>query len=154
MGLVYLQRKGRASLSYLSTEDLEAFVESEQDRGLKPLSVRGRLHQIYAFLRYGLDRGMVPADVLARRIRIKVPEALPRAMDAEDVKRFVGRHSEGSRSGDGPGFVAHRDADWGVVADAGERCAIGRTEDSARCGTTCPLTSVGFMKWVFQKDRI
>jgi len=87
--LVFLQRKGRASLSDLSTEDLEAFVESEQDRGLKPLSVRGRLHQLYAFLRYGLDRGMVPADVLVRRIRIKVPEALPRAMDAEDVKKLL-----------------------------------------------------------------
>jgi integrase/recombinase XerD len=71
-------------------DDLEAFVESEQDRGLKSLSVRGRLHSIYAFLRYLLDRGMVPADVLARRIRIKLPELLPRAMEAEDVKRLLG----------------------------------------------------------------
>jgi integrase/recombinase XerD len=87
--LVFLQKRGKVSLSALTTEDLEAFVESEQDRRLKPLSVRGRLHQIYAFLRYLLERGMVPADVLARRIRIKVPEALPRAMDAEDVKRLL-----------------------------------------------------------------
>jgi integrase/recombinase XerD len=71
-------------------DDLEAFVESEQDRGLKPLSVRGRLHSIYAFLRYLLDRGMAPADVLARRIRIKLPTLLPRAMEAEDVKRLLG----------------------------------------------------------------
>jgi integrase/recombinase XerD len=87
--LVFLQRKEKAFLSDLATEDLEAFVESEQDRGLKPLSVRGRLHQVYAFLRYLLERGMVPADVLARRIRIKVPDALPRALDAEDVKRLL-----------------------------------------------------------------
>ena len=69
--VVSLPRKGRVSLSSLTTEDLEAFVESEQDRGLKPLLVRGRLHQVYAFLWYLLERGMVPVDVRARRIRIK-----------------------------------------------------------------------------------
>lgn len=88
--LVFLQKRGKISLSSLATEDLEAFVESEQDRGLKPLSVRGRLHSIYAFLRYLLDRGVVPAEVLARRIRIKLPELLPRAMEVEDVKRLLG----------------------------------------------------------------
>ena len=74
--LVFLQKRGKISLSSLTVDDLEAFVESEQDRGLKPLSIRGRLHSVYAFLRYLLDRGMAPADVLARRIRIKLPDAL------------------------------------------------------------------------------
>ena len=88
--LVFLQKRGKTSLSSLTVDDLEAFVESEQDRGLKPLSIRGRLHSIYAFLRHLLDQGMAPADVLARRIRIKHPELLPRAMEAEDVKRLLG----------------------------------------------------------------
>lgn len=88
--LIFLKKRGKISLSSLTMDDLEAFVESEQDRGLKPLSVRGRLHSIYAFLRYLLDQGMVPADVLARRIRIKLPTLLPRAMEAEDVKRLLG----------------------------------------------------------------
>ena len=59
--LVFLQKRGKISLSSLTVDDLEAFVESEQDRGLKPLSIRGRLHSVYAFLRYLLDRGMTPA---------------------------------------------------------------------------------------------
>ena len=88
--LVFLQKRGKISLSSLTVDDFEAFVESEQDRGLKPLSIRGRLHSVYAFLRYLLDRGMTPADVLARRIRIKLPTLLPRAMEAEDVKRLLG----------------------------------------------------------------
>jgi integrase/recombinase XerD len=88
--LVFLQKRGKFSLFSLTVEDLESIVESEQDRGLKPLSVRGRLHQVYAFLRYLLERGMGPAEVLARRIRIKVPEALPRAMEVEDVKTLLG----------------------------------------------------------------
>lgn len=88
--LIFLQKRGKISLSSLTVDDLEAFVESEQDRGLKPLSIRGRLHSVYAFLRYLLDRGMAPADVLARRIRIKLPTLLPRAMEAEDVKRLLG----------------------------------------------------------------
>jgi len=48
--LVFLQKRGKISLSSLTVDDLEAFVESEQDRGLKALSIRGRLHSVYAFL--------------------------------------------------------------------------------------------------------
>jgi len=88
--LIFLQRRGKGSLSSLTAEELEAFVEYEQDRGQSSLSVKGRVQQIYTFLKYLLEREMIPAGVVVRKIRIKVPDALPRAMAPEDVKRLLG----------------------------------------------------------------
>ena len=87
--LAFLQNRGKPHLSSLTQEDLEAFVESQQDRGLKPLSVKSNLHQVHTFLRFLIAGGIVSSDVLARRIRIKVPDPLPRAMDPLDVKRLL-----------------------------------------------------------------
>ena len=87
--LTFLQSHGKPHLSSLTQEDLEAFVESQQDRGLKPLSVKSNLHQVYTFLRFLISAGIVSSDVVARRIRIKVPDPLPRAMDPLDVKQLL-----------------------------------------------------------------
>jgi integrase/recombinase XerD len=87
--LEFLRKHGKSHLSSLIQEDLEAFVESQQDRGLKPLSVKSNLRQVQTFLRYLIAGGIVSSDVLARPIRIKVPDALPRAMDPVDVKRLL-----------------------------------------------------------------
>jgi len=87
--LTFLQSHGKPHLSSLTQEDLEAFVESQQDRGLKPLSVKSNLHQVYTFLRFLIAAGIVSSDVVVRRIRIKVPDPLPRAMDPLDVKRLL-----------------------------------------------------------------
>jgi integrase/recombinase XerD len=85
----FLEDYGKFDLPSLSQEDLEAFVESQQDRGLKPLSVKSNLRQIQTFLRYLIAGGIISAEVLVHRIRIKVPDALPRAMDPLDVKRLL-----------------------------------------------------------------
>ncbi len=87
--LCFLQEHKKPHLSSLTQEDLEAFVESQQDRGLKPLSVKGNLRQVQTFLRYLIAGGIVTSDVLARPIRIKVPDALPRAIDSRDLKRLL-----------------------------------------------------------------
>ena len=87
--LAFLRSCGKFNLSSLIQGNLEAFVESQQDRGLKPLSVKSNLRQVQTFLRYLIAGGIVSSDVLARPIRIKVPDALPRAMDPLDVKRLL-----------------------------------------------------------------
>jgi integrase/recombinase XerD len=84
--LSYLTKCGRSELSQISRADLEAFVEHEQDRGLKIVSVSNRLGSLYAFLRYLIEQDLADSDLLRRKIKLKVPDALPRAMDAEDVK--------------------------------------------------------------------
>jgi integrase/recombinase XerD len=85
----FLQNCGKFDLRSLTQEDLEAFVESQQDRGLKPLSVKSNLRQIQTFLRYLITGGIISPDILTHRIRIKIPDALPRAMDPLDVKRLL-----------------------------------------------------------------
>lgn len=68
---------------------IEAFIEHEQDRGLKPVSVNGRLISVYAFLGFLADGGVVRPDVLRKKLRVKVPEALPRAIEPEDVQSLL-----------------------------------------------------------------
>jgi site-specific recombinase XerD len=87
--LRFLKHQGKTDLPSLVHNDLEVFVESEQGRGLKPVSVENRLRQVRTFLRYLIEGKVVPSEVLSRRISIKVPEALPRAMDPRDVKRLL-----------------------------------------------------------------
>ena len=84
--LSYLKRCDRRELDQISRADLEAFVEHEQDRGLKIVSVSNRLGSLYAFLRYLIEHDLADAQLLARKIKLKVPDALPRAMESEDVK--------------------------------------------------------------------
>jgi integrase/recombinase XerD len=76
-------------LERLTRRDLEAFIEGEQDRGLKVSSVGTKLDRVYAFLGFLVEEGIVPAEIRVRRIRLKVPDYLPRAMDPEDVKKLL-----------------------------------------------------------------
>jgi integrase/recombinase XerD len=84
--LSYQKKCGRSKLSQISRADLEVFVEHEQDRGLKIVSVNNRLGSLYAFLRYLIEQDLADAELLQRKIKLKVPDALPRAMDPQDVK--------------------------------------------------------------------
>ena len=48
--LSFIKSLGKTEIEQITKHDIEAFVEHEQDRGLKILSVRTRLVAIYAFL--------------------------------------------------------------------------------------------------------
>lgn len=87
--LGFLRDRGKSQLEALTREDLEAFLEYEQDRGLKPLTVKTRLSLVKAFVRYLIDQEVVRPEVLSRSLKIKVPELLPKAMDPEDVKKLL-----------------------------------------------------------------
>jgi len=87
--LCFVEQSGKRQLGQLGKQDLEAFVEHEQDRGLKPATLRLRLVSIHSFLQYLLDAEEIHPQVLRRKIRIKLPQALPRAMDPVDVQRLL-----------------------------------------------------------------
>jgi integrase/recombinase XerD len=87
--LTVVKDSGKTRLEEVTKNDLEAFIEHEQDRGLMLSTVRTRLHCANAFLGYLIEVGIVSADVLSRRIRLKKPETLPRAMDPDDVRKFL-----------------------------------------------------------------
>ncbi len=87
--LSFVKKSGKDGLEEITREDMGAFIEHEQDRGLKPTSVKTRMASVGAFLRFLIEDGIVQPDVLSRRMRIKVPNALPRAMDPEDVRKLL-----------------------------------------------------------------
>jgi integrase/recombinase XerD len=83
--LTELQIKGR-TLEAINREDIEAFIEHEQDRGLSVGCVHSRLKMIYSFVGYLVEMKVVDAAVLTQKLRLKLPESLPRAIDPEDLK--------------------------------------------------------------------
>lgn len=85
----FLKGIGRRGIEDITKNDLEAFVEQEQDNGLKISSVKSRLATAKAFLRFMIDRGDVREDVFPWKLIIKMPEPLPRAIDPDDVEKLL-----------------------------------------------------------------
>ena len=84
-----LRDAGRLELGSITRADVEAFIEREQDRGIKITTIRTRLVCICAFLRYLAEEKVVSAEIFVRRIRLQLPERLPRAMDPEDLRKLL-----------------------------------------------------------------
>lgn len=74
-----------ATLQTLTRQNIAAFVENEQNTGLKSTSVIGHLRVIYAFIAFLVDLGILPPTMMQRKIRIKKPDSLPRAIPHEDI---------------------------------------------------------------------
>jgi integrase/recombinase XerD len=87
--LEFIHRSGKTHLESITRSDLSAYIEYEQDRGLKASTVKLRLHTVNAFLRYLIDNDTIRPDVLSKRMIIKVPDALPRAIEPEDTRRLL-----------------------------------------------------------------
>jgi len=87
--LSFIEDVGKSHIEEIIRQDLEGFVEHEQDRGLTMVSVKTRLCAVYAFLRFWHDKGVVSSELLVRKIRLRLPEPLPRAIDPDDVNRLL-----------------------------------------------------------------
>ena len=88
--LSFFASRGNVVLEQLNREELEAFVEFLQDQGRKPSTVNTRMRSVYAFIRFliieykGFDYGLIE-----RKVRIKLPDRLPRAIDPEHVDQLL-----------------------------------------------------------------
>lgn len=87
--LTFLREAGKQHIEHIEREDIEAFIESQQDRGLKPRTVRSRLSAVYAFVHFLIDNKVLGHELLERRIRLKLPDQLPRAMEPQDVNQLL-----------------------------------------------------------------
>ena len=86
--LCFYRNSGK-DLSEIQRGDLEAFIEHEQDRGLYISSVRTRMACVIAFLHYLIEQEVISGECLKRRIKLKLPETLPRAMAPADVRELL-----------------------------------------------------------------
>ena len=81
----FLKSIGRQRFGEITCDDLSAYIEYEQDLGKKPMTVHARLRSLKAFFNYHIDHNNIDAAVLKRKLRIKLPQRLPRAIDPQDV---------------------------------------------------------------------
>jgi integrase/recombinase XerD len=84
-----IRDNGKTCLEEIKRRDVEAFIEHEQDRGNKITTIRTKLVCVQAFLRYLLEEEIVSPDIFSRRIRLQLPDRLPRAMAPEDLQKFL-----------------------------------------------------------------
>lgn len=87
--LSFYKELGKEHLEDIERSDIASYVENEQDRGLKVNSVRNHLHTLYAFLRYLVDRDVLALDILHKKIRLRLPETLPRAIPTGDLQKIL-----------------------------------------------------------------
>ena len=80
---------GKSQLQDIVSGDLELFIEHEQDRGLKVTTVRTRLNNLWAFLRFLIEQDIINERILKRKIKLKVPDFLPRAIAPGDVRKIL-----------------------------------------------------------------
>jgi integrase/recombinase XerD len=88
--LTFYHSSGKRRLENLIKDDLEAFVEHEQDRGTKITSARTRLMYLIGFLRFLIEQNIISEHILKRTIRLRLPDFLPRAMNPGDVRQLIG----------------------------------------------------------------
>jgi integrase/recombinase XerC/integrase/recombinase XerD len=86
--LDFYGKSGKSAIETIERIDLEAFIEYEQDRGLRISTVRTRLACILAFLHFLMEQDIVPGSLLKRGIKLKLPDVLPRAMNPVDVRNL------------------------------------------------------------------
>jgi len=79
-----------ATLQTLTRRNIAAYVEYEQEAGLKTMSVIGHLRALYAFIAFLVEQGILSPTIMERKIRLKQPDALPRAISHEDVSLLLG----------------------------------------------------------------
>ena len=80
---------GKSQLQDIVSGDLELFIEHEQDRGLKVTTVRTSLNNLWAFLRFLIEQDIINERILKRKIKLKVPDFLPRAIAPGDVRKIL-----------------------------------------------------------------
>jgi len=86
--LAFLQ-ENKTEIGNLSRQDIAAYVEKDQDLGLKITAVKTKLRALYTFLRFLVDREILPPDILHKKIQIQLPQLLPRAIPAEDIEALL-----------------------------------------------------------------
>ena len=83
--LCFLDRK-ESSILTLTRRDISAFVEYEQDKGLKVTSIILHLRVIYAFVAYLVRQKLIDPEVIQHKVRMQEPDALPKAIPYEDIE--------------------------------------------------------------------
>ena len=87
--LTFLKSLGRQQIQDINRQDVSAFIEYEQDRAMTPNTVSTRLRVVYAFFNFLIQNDVLHPDLLNRKMRVKVADSLPRAIEPEDIQLLL-----------------------------------------------------------------
>jgi len=88
--LSFLTESG-TDIHQVTNQTIGGYVERDQDNGLKTGAIRTKLRALYAFIRFLVDREILPYEILHKKIRIKPEELLPKAIPAQDIKGILAK---------------------------------------------------------------
>ena len=89
LSFLSLLDENNVTLQKVRRKDIGQYIERDQDNGLTTGAIRTKLRAIYAFIRYLVDRKILPYELLHKKIRIKPEEQLPRAIPAQDISALL-----------------------------------------------------------------
>ena len=84
-----LLKESNTDIFSITRQDICAFVEHEQDRGLSSVSISGYLLTLYTFLVYLVEHEILPHTILKKKIQLQRPDVLPRCIPSEDVQALL-----------------------------------------------------------------
>lgn len=87
--LSFFQASGGVIIEDLGRKNIAAYVEHLQDRSFKMTSVQNHLCTIYAFIQYLVDNQILSLKILRNKIKINLPEVLPKAIPTEDLRQIL-----------------------------------------------------------------
>lgn len=87
--LSFLKKSGVSRLEDISRKDICAYVENCQDRGFKIVAVKSYIVAVYTFLGFLVDQKVLPKEILHKKIQLKLPQSLPRAIPQEDIQALL-----------------------------------------------------------------
>jgi len=87
--LSFCDQSGKKTLQDIVKEDLEAFIEHEQDRGLYITSIRTQIMHVIGFLRFLAEQDLLSERVFKRKIKFNLPDLLPRAINPDDIRQLL-----------------------------------------------------------------
>ena len=84
----FLEKIG-ANILTLSNDNIIDYIDYDQDRGMKINTIIGHLRVIYAFVRFMVERNILPMELLQKKIHIKQPKVLPKGIPSEDIEALL-----------------------------------------------------------------
>lgn len=88
--LTFYGRLGKSQLQEIISDDVESFVEHMQDHGFKITTISLRLKHLWAFIRFLIQQKIIDESILRRKIKLRLPDFLPRAIAPDDVRKILG----------------------------------------------------------------
>ena len=87
--MTFIQTARGITVDRVTKADIEAYVEHYQDKGASATSIKGKLSALYPFMSFLVDKEVINSSILSSKVKVKLPEPLPRSMSNEDVDKLL-----------------------------------------------------------------